>query len=78
MLVMGLSRITKSAKGNSVAYTELTVEENELDDISLIANYPNLHHVNLAGNSLCDVQALSSLPDLLTLDLSNNQLDEVC
>jgi len=74
MLVMGLSRIAKSAKGMNVAYTELVVEDREMDDVELIQKYPNLHHVSLGGNKLSNLRPLAALTDLLTLDVSNNCL----
>lgn len=75
-LVMGLRRISKCARGTSVAYTELVVEEKEVEDIERVRNYPHLHHVSFGGNSLKDLTPLASLPDLLTLDVSNNELTD--
>jgi len=74
LLVMGLSRIAKSANGTSVAYTELVVEEKGITDIELVRDYPHLHHISLGGNALTNLKPLDVLPNLLTLDVSSNKL----
>ena len=76
LLIKGLGRITKSAAGSQLVYTELTLEEQEIGSIELLAKYPHLHHVQLARNRITDLKPLGSLPNLLTLDLTGNSLTD--
>merc|ERR1712166_1338894 len=76
LLIKGLGRITKSAAGSQLVYTELTLEEQEIGSIELLSKYPHLHHVQLARNRITDLKPLGSLPNLLTLDLTGNSLTD--
>merc|ERR1712166_68200 len=73
-VIKGLGRITKSASGNQIVYTELVVEGEAVDSIQILTRYPHLAHLQLARNRIAELSPLNALPNLLTLDLSDNCL----
>lgn len=73
-VIKGLGRITKSATGHQIVYTELVVEDENIDSIEILGSYPHLAHVQLARNKISDLSPLGGLPNLLTLDASENCL----
>lgn len=65
--------------GRSFPADSETVEANGLGitDISKVAGFTNIKHLDLSKNNISNISALSSLTSLETLDLSSNKLSDV-
>ena len=51
MITAGLSQVAKTFDGASYAYSHLTVEEKEIEELGeLLGNYANLRFLNLSKN----------------------------
>ena len=50
--------------------------ENEIDDISVLANLSILKRLDLSDNQIRDIWALKELPELEWLELQNNRITE--
>lgn len=65
--------------GKSFAADSETVEASNLgiSDISAVAGFTGLKHLDLSRNHISSISALSSLTSLESLDLSNNRISDV-
>ncbi len=50
---------------------------NQLTDISVLSNLPNIMNLDLSGNQLTDISVLSCLSNVINLDLGWNQLTDI-
>ncbi|HEY9888700.1 MAG TPA: leucine-rich repeat domain-containing protein, partial [Candidatus Obscuribacterales bacterium] len=57
--------------------TQLTLNNYHLQDLSLLAYFPQLQQLYLANNQITDINSLSTLTNLRTLALSHNQVAEI-
>jgi len=57
--------------------TELDLDNNQVSDISILANLTNLTKLDLYGNEISDITAVSNLTSLTKLYLWENQISDV-
>ncbi|MES2199007.1 MAG: leucine-rich repeat domain-containing protein [Chlamydiota bacterium] len=57
--------------------TSLTLENNEISDVSLLAKLHGLRTLELRGNRISDISPLAELPNLSDLDLSYNRISDI-
>ncbi|OCT14889.1 hypothetical protein A8709_12190 [Paenibacillus pectinilyticus] len=71
--------IVNSLKGLEYAKNlySLYFSNNNISDVSPIANLPKLTKLSLGGNKLKDISKLGSLPSLTNLGLNHNQIEEI-
>ncbi|WNR45788.1 leucine-rich repeat domain-containing protein [Paenibacillus roseipurpureus] len=55
----------------------LYFSNNNISDVSPIANLPKLTKLSLGSNKLNDIRALESLPNLTNLSLDHNQINDI-
>ena len=72
----GLSVLGKHPVLLKHCFLELKVEDKEVCDISLLAQYPQLLYLHLSKNKISNLDVLSSLPSLVQLDVSHNQITD--
>lgn len=60
-----------------VAVQEIDLEDNEIEDISQLAELKLLLSINLAGNKIKSVEPLSALEEVQYLELSGNQISDI-
>ena len=61
--------------GRSYAYSTLTLEEKEIQELAdVLVPYKHLSHVKLNQNDIRDVSSLAELPYLLTLEAKTNSV----
>lgn len=57
--------------------TGLFASFNAISDLSILADLPNLQHLDLRGNQLQDLRPLSGLTELTYLDLAGNSIRDI-
>ena len=73
----GLHTMGKTADGKKLAFLSLGIAGINLNDLTLLREFPHLRHINVSNNMLSDLSPLGCLPHLLTLDASDNLLTAV-
>ena len=74
----GLSQIAKTFDGASYAYTTLTIESKEVEELGdLLGMYSHLRYLNLSKNAIKDVREVAKLTYLLDLQASENQIESI-
>lgn len=74
-IVAGLSQISKTFDGASYAFTNLVLEEKELEELGdSLRSYNHLRVLSLAKNQFKDISDVQYLPHLLTINASENQI----
>ena len=79
--VFGFGRSSETLQNvlnQATALTSLTLldlYDNQISDISALANLTNLNELNLASNQISDISALADLTGLSMLNLENNPLN---
>jgi Leucine-rich repeat (LRR) protein len=63
--------------GLNLANLNLPLSGNNLSDISILKDLPNLTQLNLSQNEINDINVLKVLPNLTQLDLSYNQISDI-
>lgn len=63
--------------GELVNLTELNLYNNQITDISPLANLSKLKSLNLGNNDISDITPLSSLGNLMVLNLSVNKISDI-
>jgi Leucine-rich repeat (LRR) protein len=77
-IVAGVSQVSKTYDGVSYAFTNLVLEEKELEELGeSLRSYQHLRVLSLAKNQLKDFSDVIYLPHLLTLNASENQLASI-
>ncbi len=77
-IVPGLSHIAKTHDGSSYAFTNLVLEEKELEELGeSLRAYQHLRFLSLSKNQLKDVSEILHLPHLLTFQASENQIGSI-
>lgn len=72
-IVAGLSQISKTHDGASYAFTNLVLEEKELEELGeSLRSYLHLRVLSLAKNQFKDISDVLYIPNLLTLNASEN------
>ncbi|NOV04316.1 leucine-rich repeat domain-containing protein [Paenibacillus planticolens] len=71
--------IVSSLKGLEHAKNlySLYLDNNNISDVSPIANLPKLTKIGLGGNKLNDISSLGSLPSLISVGLNHNQIKDI-
>jgi len=78
LLAKCVSKVGKAFDGLSYAYTDLVVEEKELEEIgNAIKDFKSLRSVSLNKNLLRSIKEIKDLPYLLALKASQNQIEEI-
>ena len=57
--------------------TELYLSDNQIQDISVLANLTNLTSLNLGHNQIQDISVLANLTNLTSLDLWDNKIQDI-
>ena len=57
--------------------TELYLSDNQIQDISVLANLTNLTSLGLRDNKIQDISALANLTNLTSLDLWDNKIQDI-
>lgn len=77
-IVGGLSHVAKTHDGASYAYTNLVLEEKELEELGeALRNYQHLRFLSVSKNQLKDVSEILHLPFLLTFQSAENQVASI-
>ena len=77
-IVAGLSQISKTHDGASYAFTNLVLEEKELEELGEgLRSYLHLRVLSLAKNQFKDISDVLYIPNLLTLNASENQIASI-
>jgi len=77
-IVAGLSQISKTHDGSSYAFTNLTLEEKELEELGeSLRNYQHLRFLSLSKNQLKEIAEIIYLPYLLTINAAENQIASI-
>ena len=77
-IVPGLSHIAKTHDGASYAYTNLVLEEKELEELGeALRPFQHLRFLSLNKNQLKDVSEILHLPFLLTFQAAENQIASI-
>ncbi|OQS06661.1 hypothetical protein THRCLA_01311 [Thraustotheca clavata] len=69
-----LSTLGKHPITNKHIYTMLTVQNQDIDNIDILREFPNLQTVNISDNQIESLASLAHLPFLLSLDASKNNM----
>ena len=72
---MNVRDLTGLEKCRSLALLDLA--DNQITDISPIANLPRLQSLDLSNNAISDISTLSTLKALQYIELSNNQVSDL-
>lgn len=74
----GLSIVQRTADGTSYAFSNLNLEEKEIQELGeLLRPYKHLTNVNLSKNDLRDVSEVRHLTYILTLNASTNSVKDI-
>jgi Leucine-rich repeat (LRR) protein len=77
-IVPGLSHIAKTHDGASYAFTNLVLEEKELEELGeSLRPFQHLRFLSLSKNQLKDVSEILHLPFLLTFQAAENQIASI-
>lgn len=77
-IMPGLSQISKTYDGASYAFTNLIIEEKELEELGeTLRGYQHLRNLSLAKNQLKDISEVLYIPHLLVLNASENQIASI-
>jgi Leucine-rich repeat (LRR) protein len=77
-IVAGLSQIEKTHDGASYAFTNLVLDEKEIEELGeALRSYQHLRFLSLQKNQLKDVSEIIYLPYLLTLHAAENQVASI-
>ena len=76
VLQAGLSMIKRTANGASYAFSTLTLEEKELDDLGgdMLSGYQHLINASFAKNVIPDISVVQFMTHLLQLNASENKI----
>jgi Leucine-rich repeat (LRR) protein len=77
-IVAGLSMIDKTHDGSSYAFTNLIIDEKEVEELGEgLRGYQHLRFLSLQKNQIKDVSEIIYLPYLLTLQGNENQIASI-
>jgi hypothetical protein len=77
-IVAGLSQIDKTHDGASYAFTNLVLDEKEIEELGeSLRGYQQLRFLSMQKNQLKDVSEIIYLPYLLTLQANENQVASI-
>ena len=69
----GLTQISKTYDGASYAFTNLNIEEKELEELGeTLRAYQHLRNISMAKNQLKDISDVVYIPHLLVLNAGEN------
>jgi Leucine-rich repeat (LRR) protein len=57
--------------------TSITIQFNNLNDLSFLRFYPNLKHLDLWANSIDDIEYISNLTELVFLNIGGNSITDL-
>ncbi len=60
-----------------ISLQSLTLQGNQISDLSPLANLEKLESLDLENNQISDLSPLANLPELTVLDLVNNQISDI-
>jgi Leucine-rich repeat (LRR) protein len=75
ILNTSLSHLSKTGNGLNHAFARLECNEKELNDISILTNFPHLRYVILRSNEISDISPLDASTNLLSIDASSNKIE---
>jgi len=74
----GLSMIQRTHDGSSYAFSQLTLEEKEIQELGvLLRPYQHLQNINLSKNALIEINEVMHLQYLININAQGNQIADI-